>query len=1056
MADLQVSGSVHFVGIGGVGMSGLANILLDLGESVTGSDAAVTFATRRLRARGAGVRQGHDPDNVPENAAVVVYSSAVPEDNPELVAARRRGIRTSRRGHFLAELATRFPCVIAVAGSHGKTTTTAMIAHILRACGRRPGFLVGGEVAGWPVSASAGDGRILVTEVDESDGTQDALASSLAVITNIEDDHCWSVGGEAALRTCFADFAGRAQAVLAWDAAQPRELLGGLPEVTFLDDAAIPAALALPVPGEYNRRNATLAVAAAGRMGVSTEDALEALRSFPGVKRRLTCHYRSHDESTVLVEDYAHHPTELRCLLAALRARYPKHRLVTIFQPHRFERVKRYSAEFAAILSTADEVVVTAPFAAWLEDGEQIRPEAIAEGISGPSAQYWRGEYPPLVDRLLDSAFGGDRSNPGPVVFAVIGAGSIARLIPSLHAALVRRELCEVRNALAERSPGLAFCDETPWWELTTLGIGGVRPLVARPRSMEQLGSVLGVARDFGVQPLVLGRGSNLIGTDFPARVVVIRLEGEAFGGLRVEGGRVTAGAGLGLKRFCHSLLHEAALPPDWAPLGWIPGSLGGAARMNAGAEGVCMGDVVTRLKGVRFDGTPWEADAAGIHWEYRRTDIPADVVLCQIECQLPAETDPDEARRRYGESGENRRRMHPAEPSAGCVFRNPGDAPAGRLIDRCGCKGWRETGCRVSEIHANYLVRDGEVLESQFMDLLLRVRFAVFERTGILLHPEVRFVNPDSQRLVEESIPRPRVVVLKGGPSAERSISLKSGSAVAGALRDAGMNVEEVDVPEAALPALSRGVDGVVPMLHGTFGEDGQLQQLLDQAGVAYVGTGAAASALMMDKARTKEVLREHGLRTPRACTVNRRGLPAPDLRYPIVVKPCSQGSSVGMTRLDQRDDAAWDQAVQAALEADTTVLAEEFVAGVDLTVGLLDGEPLPAVEIRPPGGGLYDFDAKYEYVRGHTEYFCPPEGVSEEAVNDAVRMAVEAYRVLGARHLLRVDFRVDSGGQPWILEANTIPGFTSTSLLPKAAKQAGVSFTELCARLVRAALLG
>ncbi len=1055
MADSRHSGSAHFVGIGGVGMSGLAHILLDFGEQVSGSDAAVTPITRRLRARGAAVACGHAADNVPDTAEIIVHSSAVPENNPELQEARRRGLRTVRRGHFLAELAQRFPCVIAVAGSHGKTTTTAMLAHILRSCGKRTGFLVGGEVNGWPVSASAGAGHCLVTEVDESDGTQDAIDSTLALITNIEDDHCWSVGGEAALHKCFADFATRAETVFAWDAGLSRRLLATLPEVRFFCDEDIPPELKVPMAGGYNLRNAALAVAAAVQTGVAEPKARTALRSFPGVKRRLTRHYASPDESVLLLEDYAHHPTELRCLFEALRSRWPGHRLVAFFQPHRFERVKRYRGEFADILSTADEVVVTAPFAAWVEGGEEVRPADIADAVRGPNACYWDGDYLPLAERLLRVAFadvppGEDRR---PVMFAVIGAGSISGLLPPLRDALVRRELKTLRQALEKRLPGMPVEDEAPWGDLTTLGIGTARPLVARPRSDEELQTSLSVAREHAVAPFILGRGSNLVGTDEPLPLLAIKLDAEALAEVTVSGTTVTAGAGVALPHLCRMLLDRNILAPELAPLAWIPGSLGGAVRMNAGAATAAMGDWVTRIDGIRFDGAPWTAEADQITWGYRQTNIPADVVIRRIQLSLHPTVDSYEARRRYRESGEKRRREQPSAPSAGCAFRNAGTASAGHLIDRCGCKGRREGGCQVSPEHANFLIRDSEARESQFIDLMLGVRFAVFQQTGILLTPEVHFVNPESRHLVLESVAPPVVAVLKGGPSAERAVSLKSGAAVAAALRQAGAVVHEVDIETPNLPPLPPEVDVVVPMLHGTFGEDGQLQHLLDRAGYPYAGSDAEASALMMDKERTKNVLREHGLRTPQACAVTDADAPLPDLQFPIIVKPCRQGSSVGMTRLDHRNETTWRRAVEAALEVDDTALAEEFVDGVDLTVGLLDGDPLPPVEIRPPGGGLYDYDAKYEYVRGHTEYFCPPAGLPEASVAEAVDMARRAYDVLGARHLLRVDFRIDPEGAPWILEANTIPGFTATSLLPKAARQAGISFTELCATLVQLA---
>ena len=295
------------------------------------------------------------------------------------------------------------------------------------------------------------------------------------------------------------------------------------------------------------------------------------------------------------------------------------------------------------------------------------------------------------------------------------------------------------------------------------------------------------------------------------------------------------------------------------------------------------------------------------------------------------------------------------------------------------------------------------------------------------------------------------RVAVLKGGPSSEREVSLHSGEAVAAALAHAGHRVFEIDVTEWALPELP-DVDVVFPALHGPFGEDGGVQGALEERGIAYVGSGVEASKLMMDKLRTKDAVRSHGVPTPNSVRVDAPDAP-PDhgLQYPLIVKPNGQGSSLGMTKLT-RPSGWWRRALNRAFVLDSCVLAEEFVSGVEVTAGIILGEALPVIEIVPPKGHMFDYDAKYEYKNGHTRYHCPPKTV-DEAVQAAVqRLALTAYDVLGARDLLRVDFIVDEGGTPWFLEANSIPGFTGTSLVPKAAKAMGIDFPELCSRLVRA----
>ena len=432
---------VHFVGVGGVGMAGLAHILADWGVEVTGTDAADSPMLATLAARGLGVCAPHG-EAVPAEAGLVVYSNAVPPGNPERRDAEARGVPTCLRGEFLARLATHFPVVVSIAGSHGKTTTTAMLAHILRTTGGNPGFLVGASVPGWARAAGAGGRRILVTEVDESDGTQALMRSTHAVVINVEDDHCWSVGGVEALENCFRTLAQRAKHVLAWDSPATRRLFGDHPNAAFVGEEAL--RLNLPMPGRHNRIDAALALAVACRLGVSPADGLAALRTFPGVDRRLSVRYRSHDGRTVLVEDYAHHPTELHAAIAAIREGYPDHYLHVVFQPHRFERVLRFGAQFAEELSRADRVVVYRPFAAWQQDADLADPAAIAHGIQDTPSRYASEPLGKLAEEVARAT----RSKPTVVV--VIGAGDIHGLIEPLRAQLAKREMEDLLTAASK------------------------------------------------------------------------------------------------------------------------------------------------------------------------------------------------------------------------------------------------------------------------------------------------------------------------------------------------------------------------------------------------------------------------------------------------------------------------------------------------------------------------------------------------------------------------------------------------------------------------------
>ncbi len=288
------------------------------------------------------------------------------------------------------------------------------------------------------------------------------------------------------------------------------------------------------------------------------------------------------------------------------------------------------------------------------------------------------------------------------------------------------------------------------------------------------------------------------------------------------------------------------------------------------------------------------------------------------------------------------------------------------------------------------------------------------------------------------------RVAVLKGGASAEREVSLASGAAIAEALRAAGYHVDEVDVTGTDL-RLAPEVEAVFIALHGTFGEDGTVQAMLQGRGLPYTGSNAAVSRLTFDKWATKQVLVEHELPTPTYEVVTAPG-PCP-LPLPVVVKPARQGSSVGIHRVFEVSD--WSAALADALQYDAHVLVEAYIDGRELTVGWVAGTLLPVLEIRPVGG-YYDYQAKYE--RDDTEYIVPAP-VSPACAQQAQTLAARAIEALGCTGMARVDFRMNNAGDLYILEVNTIPGFTAHSLLPKAAQAAGIDFVALCDRIMAGA---
>ena len=291
-------------------------------------------------------------------------------------------------------------------------------------------------------------------------------------------------------------------------------------------------------------------------------------------------------------------------------------------------------------------------------------------------------------------------------------------------------------------------------------------------------------------------------------------------------------------------------------------------------------------------------------------------------------------------------------------------------------------------------------------------------------------------------------ITVMLGGPSAEREVSLRSGAAVAGALRSVGHHVTEVD-PKDGKFDLPGGTEVVFLALHGTFGEDGTVQRRLDELGAIYTGCDAESSRVAFDKVLTKKRCIETRVPTGKYQVVNSKTAAWPkDWLPPLVVKPVRQGSSVGLQFVEQAGD--WQAALAEALKFDSEVLIEEKIVGRETTVGILGGEPLPVVEVRPKTGS---YDYKNKYTAGCTEYFCPADfdAATTKRIQDA---ALGAFKAIGGRDYARVDVMVTTGGTPMVLEVNTLPGMTETSLLPKAAAAAGLNYAQLCQRMVELAL--
>ena len=441
---------IHFVGIGGIGMSGIAELLLNLGYRVSGSDLRRSETTERLASLGATIRVGHAAENVPADGHVVVTSSAVRPGNPEVLEAQRRKIPVIPRAEMLAEL-MRMKYGIAIAGTHGKTTTTSMVATVLASAGWDPTAVVGGKLNSLGSNAKLGQGEFLVAEADESDGTFLKLSPTVAVVTNIDPEHLDFYSGIGQIKETFLHFINKVPfygfAVLCVDHPNVQELLpsvtktvvtygfsrhadyraeGLVPEGMMNRFAVIARGepvgeMALRAPGRHNVSNALAAVAVAMELGISGEQVRQGLLDYAGVARRFQL--KGEARGITVVDDYAHHPAEIRATLAAAREVWPGRRIVVGFQPHRYSRTRALFKDFLSAFNEADVLLLFDVYAAGEEPIEEATADRLCEAIRehGHKGAMYAGKAGDAGEAVRSMLRPGD-------IFLTMGAGDVWKL----------------------------------------------------------------------------------------------------------------------------------------------------------------------------------------------------------------------------------------------------------------------------------------------------------------------------------------------------------------------------------------------------------------------------------------------------------------------------------------------------------------------------------------------------------------------------------------------------------------------------------------------------
>lgn len=743
---------IHCVGVGGMGLAPLASYLAQSGWIVTGEDDALTEEVRRVL-EAAKVELGP----IPAQCDLVVYSSAIAPGHPAHAAAAARGLPLVRRGELLAE-ALRDRRLVAVCGSHGKTTTTAMLITALRRAQFPAGWVLGGLFADDTPPARAGSSDWVVAEIDESDGTIARFSPEITVVVNLDWDHPDFYRRLSDLEATFTALAGRTKGtVLVSDACAlsarlapaartfgrsgefsgRKETEAGERMTLRLGGAFAPVVASVRAHGDFNAANATAALAAAQLMGAAVTPAL--LADYPGVRRRQAVLSTAAD--LLVLEDYAHHPSEIRALLGSLRPRTgAKGRLVVAFQPHRFSRTAQFKGEFAAALALADSVHLLdvygageAPIAGGTTADIYAELKRIAGGLA---VSYLPGGGEAFLRALTRDARGGD-------IVAFVGAGDIDRKarvwVEGLAAAAKAARRWD--EFFADVKPGLdaatKFRREESLAAKTTMRVGGAARVYAEPASTADLQRLLRAAAERGVEVLMLGRGSNLIVPDEGVDALVISLAHESWARFEPQpDGRVRVGAGLRLKNLC-GLAAKAGLV-GFEFLEGIPGNIGGALRMNAGAMGGWMFDVVEEVEVMSLAGEVKTLARAAMHVDYRHCAELHHAIALGAVLRPASQAEAQAVARQIDVYRRKRQESQPREPSAGCIFKNPPGTSAGRLIDEAGLKGERVGDAEVSRVHANFIVNRGEATGADVLELVRRVRARVRQAKGVELEPEV------------------------------------------------------------------------------------------------------------------------------------------------------------------------------------------------------------------------------------------------------------------------------------------------------------------------------
>ena len=743
---------IHLIGVAGSGMSGLAVLLLALGHRVSGSDKVGTLEVQQLIQLGLTFETPHRVEQV-RGADLVAQSSAIQPGNVALDEAIRLGIPVARRADVLAAIMMHRKGIL-VCGMHGKTTTSAMAAHVLRSGGMKPCHYVGAEVPILGTNARwDSEGEYFVVEGDESDGSLINYFPEHTIVLNVEPEHLDFYQDQHAIDNVFSRLISQTSGLVLYcsDDVGARRICISHPSAICYGTSAscdywleffnsrggistqsaiyhrddFLGNMQLNIPGKHNALNALAVIALALELGIPFSLITTALQAFRGAKRRFEIKFQ--DNLQTIIDDYGHHPTEIQATLSTARS-FMAQRIIVMFQPHRYSRTQALHKQFGTAFYSADSVLVTDIYPAGEAPIPGISSQTIVQALQ--SAEHPNAQAYPSITTIHQQV--GRNLRDGDLIIS-LGAGNIHEASERLAKDLIMR-----KRLLAAMGSGSIRLYEL-MSKHTTLRVGGPAQFWAEPQTEKGFISLVQFCSTENIPLMVVGRGSNLLVKDGGIPGVVANLENGEFLQHRAHCYEITAGAGVRCKQISCIARHLGIGGFEW--MEGIPGNLGGGLRMNAGAMEAQIFDHIVYVKCCDKEGnvyfkTPLELD---VHYRHISNFICHYVLAVTLRGYASSIEAIDQ---RLKDSKRNRNKSQPIAASAGCIFKNPREIPAGKLIDELGLKNFVVGKARVSEIHGNFIVNDGSASAEEVLTLIKEIRTIAKRKRGIELQTEVQIVG--------------------------------------------------------------------------------------------------------------------------------------------------------------------------------------------------------------------------------------------------------------------------------------------------------------------------